>query len=132
MVEEVRDIIEEANVKFGEGVRANDAAMMAELYTEDTVLMPPNGEIMRGKKRTEEFWAASMSMGVKDCRNEIVELVGSGDMVNEVGTYTIRVQPEGMEPFEERGKYLVVWKRTADGSWKKHWDIWNSSMQPQE
>jgi len=36
------------------------------------------------------------------------------------------------EPFEERGKCLVVWKRTADDSWKKHWDIWNSSMQPQE
>ena len=30
----------------------------------------------------------------------------------------------------DRGKYLVVWKRGADGNWRLHRDIFNSSLPP--
>jgi len=104
---------------------------MAALYTENAVLLPPNSEIIRGRQGIKEFWDASIQMGVKDCVLTTVELSGSGDIVNEMGKYALKIQPKGQEPVEDKGKYVVVWKLTADG-WKLHWDIWNSNMPPQK
>ena len=131
MSEKVRKAIEKANLKFAEAARKGDAAAVAALYTKDAVLLPPNSEMIRGRPGIKEFWGAFMQMGAIDGVLTTVELSGSGDTVNEIGKYTLKIQPEGQEPVEERGKYVVVWKRTADG-WKMHWDIWNSSMPPQQ
>jgi ketosteroid isomerase-like protein len=30
----------------------------------------------------------------------------------------------------DRGKYMVLWKRQADGSWKLYRDMFNTSMPP--
>jgi len=31
---------------------------------------------------------------------------------------------------DDRGKFVVVWKKQADGAWKIVADIWNSDMPP--
>ena len=33
---------------------------------------------------------------------------------------------------QDEGKYVVVWKKQEDGSWKLHRDIWNSNLMPAE
>jgi ketosteroid isomerase-like protein len=58
-------------------------------------------------------------------------LNGSGDVVYEVGNYTLKLQLEGQGNFEEKGKYVLIWKKMADGTWKRHVDIWNSRMPKQ-
>jgi len=129
-VAQVRKSIEKANLKFGEAVRKGDAAALAALYTEDATLMPPNSEMIKGRQEIEEFWKTSMQMGVKDAILTTVDASGSGNLAYEIGKYTIKIQPEGQEPIEALGKYVAVWKLQADGSWKLHIDIWNSSMPP--
>jgi ketosteroid isomerase-like protein len=57
-----------------------------------------------------------------------VNVGGSGDTAYEIGKYTLKIQPAGQEAMTDSGKYLVVWKRQAEGTWKLHVDIWNSSM----
>ena len=132
MFEEIRKAIEQANKKFGEAVRKGDATALADLYTEDACLLPPNSEMIRGKQATQDFWGTVMKqMGLKDVILTTVELSGSEDMANEIGNYTLKIQPEGQEPVEDKGKYVVVWKRTPEG-WKLQWDIWNSSLPPPE
>ena len=50
MVEEkIRKAVENANRMFGEGFRRADATAIGALYTEDTILMPPNFDMMRGR-----------------------------------------------------------------------------------
>jgi len=127
MSEKVREAIEKANLKFAEGLRKGDAAGVAALYTEDAVLLPPNCEMVRGRQGIKEFWGAAIQMGVKNGVLTTVEVSGSGDMFHEMGKYTLKIEPKGQKPIEDKGKYIVVWKRTADG-WKIHRDIWNSSI----
>ena len=67
-------------------------------------------------------------MGVKDAELRTVELIEKGDVVEEVGNYRLKIQPEGQSPFEDKGKYIVLWKQGADGKWRLHRDIWNSSL----
>jgi len=122
--------VKKANIRFGEKVRKNDVAGLAALYTEDTVLMPPNSVKLYGRKAAGEFWGGAFSqMGLKDAVLETVEVFGSGDTVTEVGNYILKVKPEGQEPVEDRGKYFVVWKQTDEGL-KLHRDIWNSDLTP--
>jgi len=32
-----------------------------------------------------------------------------------MGEYLLKIQPEGQEPIEDEGKYIVVWKLTDEG-----------------
>lgn len=128
MAEQTRKEIERANQRFGEGIRKADAAAVGSLYTKDALLMPPNFEIIRGREGTQKFWDGAIKMGVKDAILKTVELNEKGDTVEEVGNYTLKIQPEGQNPFEDRGKYVVLWKQDTDGKWRLHRDIWNSSL----
>jgi len=125
---QVRQSIEEANVKFGEAVRLNDAAALAGLYTEDAKLLPPNSEMIQGREGVEAYWAGGFQMGIKEIVLTTVEVMGMDDMVCEIGKAAITIQPEGQETIEDSGKYLVIWKKTADGTWKLHVDIWNTNL----
>ncbi len=128
MSEDIRVIIERANHLFGEGFSKRDATLATSMYTDDTLLLPPNMEVIRGKENAEAFWGTSIQNGVIMEEHKTMEIIREGDTATEWGTYVVSFHPEGQEPVEEKGKYVVVWKRMADGSWKKHWDIWNSSM----
>jgi len=131
-IAQVRKVIEEANLKFAEAVLQGNAAAMAALYTDDATLLPPNSEMIQGRQNIEEFWKTAIPMGVKDFINPIVDVSGSCNLAYVISNYTLTNQPEGQEePIEDVGKYVAVWKLQADGSWKMHVDIWNSSMPAQ-
>lgn len=129
MSEEIRKMIAEVNRKFGEAVRNQDPVALASLYTEDACLLPPNSEMIRGRQEIQETFGGMMQMGWKDAILTTVELLGSGDIVQEIGKYKQKIQPEGQEAIEDIGKYIVVWKKTTEG-WKLHWDILNTSLPP--
>jgi len=125
---QVRLAIEAANAKLSEAVRAGDSTTMASYYTEDARLLPPNSEMIEGREGIEAFWAGGFQMGIKDVILTTVDVMGMGDLVCEVGTAKMSIQPEGMDAMEDRGKYLVIWKKGDDGMWRLHVDIWNSSL----
>lgn len=126
-LEQIRPAIEEGNKKFGEGFRSNNAKAVAELYTDDAILLPPNSGMMKGKESVEAFWGGAMQMGIKDVVLSSVDLMIMGDFICEIGEYRLTIQPEGQEPMEDQGKYLVIWKQDNEGIWKLHIDIWNTS-----
>jgi len=124
---QVRKASEEQGKKFIEAALQGDAAAAVAGCTEDTFLLPPNSELLQGKQATEAFWQARWAQ-VKITEFDITteDLYGSGDVVYEVGKYTLKFQLEGLESLEEKGKYVLIWKKMADGTWKRHVDIWNS------
>jgi ketosteroid isomerase-like protein len=129
MVEEqVRKSVEKCNRTFGEGIRSGEASIVGALYTEDAILMPPNFEMIRGRENTQGFWGGAIKMGVKDAVLTTVELTELSDLVHEVGNYALKIQPEGQSAFEDKGKYVVLWKKMPDGTLRIHRDIWNSSL----
>ncbi len=124
---QVRKAIEEQEHKFVEAVLQGDAVAAAALFTEDTFLLPPNSEMIQGKQATEAFWKTAWTqMKIAEFDITTEDLYGSGDVVYEVGKYTLKFQLEGQESLEDKGKYVLIWKKVADGTWKRHVDIWNS------
>ncbi len=43
-----------------------------------------------------------------------------------VGTYSMTVSDRDKKPVTDKGKYVTVYKKQADGSWKAVHDMWNS------
>jgi len=123
---EARKAIDANNRRFSEGFRKGDASITASIYAGDAVVFPPDAPMVEGKGAIEEFWRTVMASGVQEAELTTIELSGSGDYAHERGTGILRVRPPGGTPAEQKIKFVVVWKRTADG-WKNMWDIWNIS-----
>ncbi len=126
VADEVRKVIDTNNKRFSEGFQKGDASITASIYAEDAVVFPPDAPMIQGKGAVEEFWRTVMASGVKEAELTTLELSGGGDYLHERGTGILKVRPPGGTPAEQRIKFVVVWKRTADG-WKNLWDIWNAS-----
>jgi uncharacterized protein (TIGR02246 family) len=125
-VSEARAAIEEANTKFSEAFGRGDSKALAGMYTSDAIAFPPDREMIRGNEAIGEFWKTTRNSGVKTATLTTLDVERNGDVAYEVGRVSLTIQPEGKEPTTAAAKYVVVWKRQADGSWKLHRDIWNS------
>lgn len=123
---QLQEAIEAASAQFMEAVRAGDAAAVAALYTDDAILLPPEAKMVQGLAAVQEVWAADFADGGFTLNLSTVSVDGAGEFAYEIGTWSMPA-PEGEGGPVEEGKYLVVWKRGADGSWKVHADIWNTS-----
>jgi uncharacterized protein (TIGR02246 family) len=108
---------------FGRG----DAAGMADLYTDNGMLLPTGSDFVKGKQAIEAFWQGAMDMGIKNAKLDIVEVEQHGDTAIDMGQYTLSSADDQVM---DTGKYVVIWKH-EDDTWKLHRDIWNSSLTQQ-
>ena len=126
-VVKVQKSIEESCAKYSQAIREGNLAGVVDGYTVDATLVPPDGEIVKGKQAIEEMYTKLLQMGMKDIAFTTIEVGGSGDTAYEIGKTKVRIQPEGQAAIIDSTKYLVIWKRQADGMWKVQVDIWNFS-----
>ena len=122
----VRADIETVNREIGKAFSRGDAAAIAAFYTDDAVVMPPNSQMIKGRKAIEEFWKGAMGMGVRSIQLDTLDVQSGTDLAYEIGNATMIIQPQGGKAATDTVKYVVVWKRQPDGSWKLAADIWNS------
>ena len=60
-------------------------------------------------------------------RVEVREVQDNGDWAFEVGSFTATT-PDGA--LLNSGKYIVIWKRQSNGTWKTYRDIFNWNILP--
>ena len=119
----IRDDIRKADDVFEKVFNQGDAAGIAELYTNDGMLLPTGSDFVQGKEAIRNFWQGAINMGIKEAKLDIVEVEVQGNVVVEVGHYQLK--GAGGEVLDQ-GKYIVIWKQEG-AQWKLHRDIWNTS-----
>lgn len=118
-----KSAIEAMNARFMSLFKSGNAPGLSEIYTTDSVIMPPNSNAISGRAGIAGFWQNVMNTGIKSVQLDTDTLVASGDLVCEHGNYTLFTDP-GTDV--DSGKFVVIWKR-EDDSWKLFWDVWNTS-----
>jgi uncharacterized protein (TIGR02246 family) len=109
-------------------VKSKDSAAIAQMYTEDGAVMPPNATIGKGRTAIQQTWASMMNTPGFELTfaPEQIVLSGSGDMALDRGTYRLAIAPSGKAQ-SDTGKYVVVWRKVG-GEWKAAADIFNSDL----
>ena len=120
-----RDSIEATTKTLMESLSGGDAAGVAAHYTDDAALLPPGAAKIDGREGIQGFWQALIDAGVRDVVLTTQEIDDFGDVANDVGTISATAPSEDGGRVQLAGKYLVVWKRGGDGTWRLHRDIWN-------
>ena len=116
------DIAEITNIAtaYTQATRAGDADAVAALYTEDAVEMPGNQPARVGRAAIRATYG-----GLNDLEVNMTELDGRDGVAYERGTWTQSV-PVADTTVGMTGKYLVILRKQADGSWLRTHAIWNT------
>jgi ketosteroid isomerase-like protein len=85
-------------------------------------LLPPGVPVITGEDAVRDFWQRRIDAGSDGGVLETVHRAEYGDVAVEEGRYGRRAG----ETLLDSGKYLVVFHRRPDGSWRFATDMWNS------
>jgi ketosteroid isomerase-like protein len=114
--------IQALDAEFMRLANAKDAAALTDtFYAEDAKLLPPNSPIVQGKAAIREFWTAFMQIAGNDIKIDSYEISVAGDLAYCVGRYS-----GTLNGAHQTGKYVVVYGRQGDGSYKAIADIFNA------
>jgi ketosteroid isomerase-like protein len=121
-----RTAVRQGCESFANLLNAKDFKGAAALYAEDAIVLPPNQAAVEGRAAIQAFLEAFPPFSNFQLKS--LEIEGRGDLAYERGTNSMTVTPAGAAPIEDRGKYVAIWRKQADGSWKCVRDIWNSDL----
>lgn len=122
---EVKAIIDSLNTKLEGWYAAGHVDSVASVFTEDTWQMPPNNAPLVGRDSLASWWRGATGAGKFEFDFSAQDVVAEGRIAVERGKYTMKFTPNEGAPipaFEDRGNYVVMWRKDADGHWRIAWD----------
>jgi ketosteroid isomerase-like protein len=115
--------IRERTDAFVKAFNAKEIDQILGIYAENSVFMPPNEPIIRGKDALKTFYTDLIKAGASDLRLNIAEVSGHGPLAYETGTYELNRAGNT----RDRGKYIFVLRKLAD-TWRFEYTVWNSDL----
>jgi ketosteroid isomerase-like protein len=116
--------------EWSKAAGARDVDKTVSYYTAEAVVLPPNIPALTTKEAIRGLWqsmlgSSGFSGGWKATR---VEVARSSDLAYVTGTYEFTERDAGGGPMTDKGKFLEVWKKQTDGSWKCVVDMFSSDL----
>jgi ketosteroid isomerase-like protein len=108
-----------------QGLAEADAAKVASVYAPDARLLPPGVDVQTGDD-IPRYWQGPVDAGLRYAHINTVSYEEHGDLAIEEGRWELRASADA--PVVDAGKFLIVHRRQADGSWKYAMDMFNSSL----
>jgi uncharacterized protein (TIGR02246 family) len=121
--------VKEVEAAWIKAMAAKDADKFASYLAEDACGLYPGAGILNGKEAIKAAFAPYFADPNFSLTFESTRAMASkgGDMVYSQGTYTITMtNPKTKKPMTDKGKYLTIYTKQADGSWKAVADTYNS------
>jgi ketosteroid isomerase-like protein len=104
-----------------------DAAVLAAQLTETVILMVPGLPDAVGREEVRDLLHQRFTaLRPTDLKTHNRELDVAGDTAYELTVYSEKQVAQG-EAMRLDGRYLIVWKRGADGVWRAHRILFNYS-----
>ncbi len=97
-------------------------------YAEDARVLPPHAPPVQGRGQIRELFREMIEAGLDDVTRETRPLYVAGDLGYGVGIYTCATCQPRRKPIRDTGKYVLVYRRQADGAWKVVVDMFSSDL----
>jgi ketosteroid isomerase-like protein len=133
LTEADRTAIRAVDSAFAVAVNAGDVDGMVAPYAPDAMVMPPGMGIAAGGTAIRELFTGMSAAGRIRLTLTSGTIDGAGDIAFSSGSYEMQVLPaDSAQPMPpaEMGKYLGIFRRQEDGSWKMVRDMWNANTMP--
>lgn len=118
-----------ADAEWAKAAASKDLNATVAYYSDDASLLGPNEPIASDKESIREAWNSLLGPDTSlTWQATKVDVARSGEMAYIMGTYQMATSAAGSKPLADRGKFVEVWKKQADGNWKCVADIFNSDL----
>ncbi len=127
-----RQSLMQADIDFDRATAETGVEGWVAHFAEDGQMFPAGAEIVSGRQAIREAMAPAFANPGFSLRWKPLgaEVARAGDLGYTYGTYVARGPgPEGRLT-ERHGKYVSIWRKQRDGTWKVAVDIGNSSPSP--
>lgn len=127
-----QETIGKADKELQAAVARKDLEKVISFYSDDARLMPAAKPAINGKQGIRTEWEAIFKIPDFENKSERkgLEVAASRDLAYTTGTYTATLRGEDGAIVQEPGKWVSVWKKQADGSWRIIIDIYNTDIPP--
>ena len=96
-------------------------------YADDARVLPPNHATVTGREAISALFRSEGA--IQEFRLTILALDGRNDLAYVHGAYQMSLTvPGAAAPVGDKGKYVEIWKKQQDGSWKVILDVYNSDL----
>lgn len=129
----VRDSVRAADQEWLSVFGARDLVRSVDYVLADGSILAPNTPIATGHEAIRKLFAEFFALPELKIqwRPANIEVARSGELAYSTGVYLMSFKDPAGKLIEDRGKYLTVWKKQANGKWKVAYDIFNSDLAPQ-
>ena len=122
------DPIREAHQSFIQGCKNGDVDALVSLLGEECVWMPNNETSLYGRDEArewfEEYYEDFRITALSETERD---LTLAGEWAFERWAYSVAIVPvKGGERIRDDGRFIMLWKREADGDWKISQFMFNS------
>ncbi len=122
--------IREVEAAWVKTAATRDLDAFVKYYADDASMLTPNAPIFTGKQAIKDelkpmLSDPSFSVTFTPTR---IEVSKSGDMAFTQGSYQMTFSDIRGNKFEDEGKYLRVWRKLPDGTWKAVQETMNSNL----
>ena len=122
--------IKTLNDEWSKAGAAKDSAKFVSYYSADATVMLPNEPILKGMENIKAVAGPMMQDPNFSLTFTTDKVEVSGVLGYTQGAVSVTTTGRDGKPFQDKGKYLTVWKKQDDGSWKATEDIFNSDLPP--
>ena len=85
-------LVEGLNKGFAAAFETRDFAPVAEMFTDDAVMLPPRRGLVRGRGDIQSYWSSAKRVKDLQFESETVTPL-AGDVARDIGTLRMRIEP---------------------------------------
>jgi ketosteroid isomerase-like protein len=117
-----------ADESWLQAAKTRGAAGWMSYYTDDVAILPPGSPAIVGREAVGKYVAAMFATPgfALDWKATSAEVARSGDIGYVRGTYNAAWRDKRGKTVKETGKFVEIWRKQADGSWKCAVDMWSA------
>lgn len=122
--------IRKADTDWAKAAESKQVDAWVAYYSDDAVFLPANEKMATDRAAIRKSIGDLLAMpglSIKWAPTK-VEAARSGNIGYSWGTYELTANDSKGKPVTDHGKYVEIWKKQSDGSWKCAVDTFNSDL----